>query len=545
MISLNERSANLTVGDTLQLLATLSPSTSAGAFSFSSSDGNIARVDKTGLVTAISEGATVITVATYNNKSQTCAITVKGKGLPQSVTLDAEEKSLLTGAVTALAASLPRGTASDIAFTSSDPSVVAVQSPERASDERWTCALSCLKAGTATITARTANGKTDSCRVTVYDELSLDAVTGKSADGLTGGAVTWTANASKGKASLRQFRFQIYKDQGAAPVADSGFTAGASYIYTPVYPGTYRATCMARDGLSPDKTRTSGDVAVSARPLTIASVTPNTLYALVNGKVTVAVSASGGVGTLTYRYGVTRSGAQYLAMSTGTGPSFSFTGTQEGDYVVTVLVTDAIGQTADMSSASIAFRPPVATINITAPCQIIDLSQQDKAIQLSAACLPASASQAVVWTSSKTAVATVNAAGLVTGVAPGAASITATAADGSGVYARVEVQVEKSGFLFTGLEDGVCLTAYTGEGGAVVIPATVLGQRVVALASGLFRDNEAVTRVTVPGGVSEIPAECFSGCVNLASVTLPPSVQILGEDAFSGCTSLAEIAFSG
>ncbi len=63
-------------------------------------------------------------------------------------------------------------------------------------------------------------------------------------------------------------------------------------------------------------------------------------------------------------------------------------------------------------------------------------------LQLEAAVTPDNATnKAVTWKSSDTAVATVNASGLVTGVKEGTATITATAADGSGVTGTFDVDV--------------------------------------------------------------------------------------------------------
>ena len=441
MIMLSARSANLTVGDSLQLNATLFPSTSAGKFGFSSSNKDVASVDETGLVTALSEGSAIITAKTYNNCTNTCTITVKGKGLPQSLALDADEKHLLVGAIDALAANLPAGTASDISFASSDPEVVAIIDATKSSDALWTCRLNCLKAGVATITATTANGKVDSCRVTVYDEMTLDGVFGQSEDGLTGSAITWTASVRKGKADSYRFRFQVYKDQGAEPVADSGLISASSFQYTSDYPGVYNVLCTAQDGLS-TITQKSGDVTIAARPVKIVSVMPDAANGIVNGQITVSVQASGGVGMLSYRYGVSCDGSEYLPQTPGTGPRFTFSCTKAGSYVITAQVSDVLGQTASKDSAAVTIRPAATSISIDVPKRIIDLSQQDKTISLSATCTPSNALQTVTWSSSSAAVAAVNANGLVTGSAPGLATITATAADGSGVQASVDIGVQ-------------------------------------------------------------------------------------------------------
>lgn len=76
-VSLDVTSANLTFGKTLQLTATITPSTAAGkTVSWTSSDSAVAKVSASGLVSAVSEGSATIT-ATVDDKSDTCAVTVK------------------------------------------------------------------------------------------------------------------------------------------------------------------------------------------------------------------------------------------------------------------------------------------------------------------------------------------------------------------------------------------------------------------------------------------------------------------------------------
>jgi hypothetical protein len=73
-------------------------------------------------------------------------------------------------------------------------------------------------------------------------------------------------------------------------------------------------------------------------------------------------------------------------------------------------------------------------------------------------------------------------------------------------------------------------------GGNITLPASItLGER-------CFSQNVAITGLTVPDGISAIPARAFQGCGNLASVTLPASVTAIGEFAFAQCPLLASVA---
>ncbi|MDE5777139.1 MAG: GBS Bsp-like repeat-containing protein, partial [Lachnospiraceae bacterium] len=100
-VSLNKISAELSIGDTLQLTAKVSPDNVANKnVTWSSSDGNIAAVDETGLVTAKAHGTAVITVETEDgNKTASCTLTVKKE--PESVKLssiNAEKKQTVYNA---------------------------------------------------------------------------------------------------------------------------------------------------------------------------------------------------------------------------------------------------------------------------------------------------------------------------------------------------------------------------------------------------------------------------------------------------------------
>jgi len=73
-------SAQLAVGETLQLTAVVSPDTASQAVSWKSSDKKVASVDKYGLVTALKKGKATITATTGNKLSAKLTLTVKKSG---------------------------------------------------------------------------------------------------------------------------------------------------------------------------------------------------------------------------------------------------------------------------------------------------------------------------------------------------------------------------------------------------------------------------------------------------------------------------------
>ena len=58
----------------------------------------------------------------------------------------------------------------------------------------------------------------------------------------------------------------------------------------------------------------------------------------------------------------------------------------------------------------------------------------------------------------------------------------------------------------------------------------------------MFRSGcSALTKVSLPHGMTEIPEGIFSGCTSLKSIFFPNTVIKIGASAFEGCTSLETV----
>jgi hypothetical protein len=87
--------------------------------------------------------------------------------------------------------------------------------------------------------------------------------------------------------------------------------------------------------------------------------------------------------------------------------------------------------------------------------------------------------------------------------------------------------------------NGVVITKYKGQGGAVTIPTAIGGKPVIGWSRAAFNGNRRLTSVTIPEGFTYIGDYSF-GDSGLTSVTIPTSVTYIGKSAFlrSGLTSV-------
>lgn len=161
-VSLNTNSLTMGLGEAYPLSAKISPSNAKSRFIWSSSDNSVAVVDGNGKVTAKKCGKATITVTASNNVSQTCKVEVKPK--PEHIDINASMLTLGQGEEFDLNSSLsPRGSASHrVTYTSNNRGAVGISQTGGV--------ITGKSVGTATIVAKTYNGKIANCNVIVKAE---------------------------------------------------------------------------------------------------------------------------------------------------------------------------------------------------------------------------------------------------------------------------------------------------------------------------------------------------------------------------------------
>ncbi|MBR3134940.1 MAG: Ig-like domain-containing protein, partial [Clostridia bacterium] len=162
-VTLNKTSANIdmSVNKSIQLKATVKPeSLSNKSVTWSSSNTKVATVDESGLVLAKSNGTTQITAKTSNNKTAKCMIKVNTN--PTSIVLDRNTLTIEGIREIKLNATVNPSKASNktITWSSSNTKVATVDKNGKVVGK---------SKGTVTITAKTSNGKADTCKVTVRE----------------------------------------------------------------------------------------------------------------------------------------------------------------------------------------------------------------------------------------------------------------------------------------------------------------------------------------------------------------------------------------
>ncbi len=96
-------------------------------------------------------------------------------------------------------------------------------------------------------------------------------------------------------------------------------------------------------------------------------------------------------------------------------------------------------------------------------------------------------------------------------------------------------------YTYTTNQETITITAYTGAGGEVAIPAVIDGLPVAGIGDQAFSLCGKLLKVTIPNGVTQIGDWAFYQCTGLTNVSLPDSLVRMGMNAFMECTNLPDM----
>jgi uncharacterized protein YjdB len=477
------------------------------AVTFTSGNSGIARISSDGVVTAVAPGSTTIT-ATSEGVTGTATVVVAIVPVGSVDVLPATA-SVVAGQTVALSATV-RDTVGRVvtdrvvSWASNDIHVAVVST---------TGVVTGVAAGTAVITA-SSEGKSGTSTVTVVAP-AIESVTVQpsSATVQIGGTTTFTATVKDvtGAVVTAPAVTWVSSNVSVATVSSTGVVTGK---------GAGSAVISATSG------GRSGSATVTVIPVPVGSVTVSpssaslvptqvlTLSALVRDANDVVVSdravtwASSNTGVAT----VSASGV-VTAVALGTATITATSEGRTGTAIITVVPMPVGSVTVSPASADV-----IADQTVTLSATVRDTSGAIVG------------DRPVTWQSSDNAIATVSNAGVVTGVAPGTVTITATSETRSGSAAVTVHPVP----VATVTLDPTSVTLEPGQTATLVATTksadgTVLTGRTVTFSS----DNESVARVSSDGVVTGVApgtatiTATSEGVRATATVTVQPSVAFV------------------
>ena len=429
-IKLSLTSATVYVKKTLTLKAMITPtSVSNPTVQWISSNKAAATVNN-GVVTGVAPGSTTITAISSSGISARCTITVTDVPV-SSVTLSKTSISILIGSAYQLTATVLPADAKNktLTWTSSNVTIATVDTTGK---------VTAKALGTATFTAKSNNGKTAACLVTV-NPVKITALTLSPASTtisigkgeVLGKKITLKANITPTNATIRTFNWTTTNSK-VATVDQNGVVTSVGY-------GTAIIRATAKDGSG-----AYGQCTLTVKKYVTQLTLSRTSAPVIPGKtVTLGITVLPADASDKQVSWASSNTAVATVSSAGV-----VTGLRLGTATITATAKDGSGVKA---ICTVTVGQPAASVTLNLPKITIGVGQAVSTV--TAGVLPTNAIiKQVSWSSSNSAVAKVDATGKITGVKTGTATITATAADGSGKAASVVVTVVSAGRGVTGIK---------------------------------------------------------------------------------------------
>lgn len=415
--------AELEVGNSLQLTAKVMPeNASVKTVTWTSTNTDVVTVDETGRITAVSPGvASVKAQCGYAKGSCQVTVTAPGIAAQQVIITPASTQISVGKSMQLSAAVLPAETTDKtVTWTSSDPTIVTVDA---------TGTITAVSEGQATVSARCGEAS-GQCAVTVtapYIEATQVTVLPMSQNLTVGHTLQLTAEVLPENTTDKTVTWES-SDTQLATVDENGLVTGHN-------PGnvTIIATCGQAHG--------------STTVIVVPEVAEPTELRFLEQEVTIAVGSN----AVSVPYSVSPQDMADLLQLTVSDPTVvtASKGTKT-ETAHTLLLTPLAAGTANVTlsygskSATLAVTVVQPVQSIVFPYESIEIPAGETR-QLNIAVYPDNATdKSITVESLNPSIATINDDYMLTAIAPGTATIKATALDGSGVTSQLTVIVTET-----------------------------------------------------------------------------------------------------
>ena len=409
MINIQPVERELLIGERLLLSAKISPSVSKDVVSWKSDNESIAKVDESGIITAVGQGKCNISAVTSSGVES--SVEIKCVIPTKSVSLDIENRNVYQGKEFNLRAFVtPEESQQKIVWKSSDPSIASVNSKGKVVGKSF---------GTAVITAETAGGKYAECHVTVLthaEELSID-----------------TKKLQMNQGTEHRINAIIRPSYSEETTDKCTWNSTNEKVATVDENGVVRAVSAGKCIIN---CRTGGDliskcqvqVRIPAESLEI-NAENDCIYIGEISSLKAVITPEDSTDTVEWF-----SDSEDIATVTSGG---TIKGKTPGTATVTVKVTNGVTGNSITDTVEITVMKKAESVTLNKKSLSLNVGEKDFVVY---SLLPDDCNDTVKWYSTDSEVATVRDDGLITAVSPGSCYIVAES--GSGASARCKITVK-------------------------------------------------------------------------------------------------------
>lgn len=473
-------------GETLQLSAAVSPNDASDkSLSWSSSNNSIATVNQSGKITGVKSGTAVITATATDRNSVSGRFTVNILLPVTGIELDKASAIIYTNNTTGLQLhpSLTPAEAllASVSWSSSNTNVAKVSNSG---------VVTPVAPGTATITCRSKSDSsvTDTCVITVKQYVESVAVHGNLASIVAGDTMQFTTTVLPNNATDKSLKWTS-SNTSVATVDGTGTITGVSGGSTVI-----TATAKDGSGKSGSYKIVVVDLPANAPAVSVTGVTApssKTIYTVnKTAQIDATVSPANADQSVLWA-----SSNENAATIDNTGKITMIRG---GTSLLTVRSASDPHKYANVNLRVVQ---SVETIGFSGGNKIEDIGGT---LVLTAIVGPENAEdKSVTWSSSNTAVATIDQNGKVTGLSGGITKITATAKDGSNVSNSFWFKVGRDPIPVESITlDVTSISKYTNEKEGFQLTPTVLPEYADDLSVFWASSDEQVATVDRNGKIT-------------------------------------------